>query len=129
MNSSSGAVQPQGPVTPGMVLAGGCERCGAVFHPVRDFCPECTSTLVRPTELDGRGTVYSFAEVHLGVSEAFKERVPYTMALVDTRSGLRILTDIIDAPAEPVEMGQEVVPVYAKDGSGRTVLVYRREDL
>jgi len=116
------------PSAPGMVFAGSCDQCGVLFHPPRGFCPECMSSRVRVEEVEGRGTVYSFTEVHLGVSDAFRDRVPYTMALVETRGGLRILTDIIDASARAVEIGQEVEPVHDRDDTGRVLLFFRRAE-
>lgn len=113
-------------VTEGMVVASRCLACGAAAHPPRDFCPECMSAAVELAEVDGRGTVYSFAEVHLGVSEAFRDKVPYQIALVDTRSGLRILTNIV-GETDGLEIGQEVAPFYERDDAGRMLLLYRRE--
>ncbi len=113
-------------VTPGMVVASHCTACGAAAHPPRDFCPECMSAAVERGEVDGRGTIYSFTEVHLGVSEAFRDKVPYQVALVDTRSGLRILTNIV-GDTDGLEIGQEVTPSYERDDTGRELLLYRRE--
>ncbi len=82
-----------------------CEACGrAVFYP-RDFCPSCGGDRVVWRRLSGRGEVYSFTVVHRHPDPAFRERVPYVVALVDLVEGARLMTEIVDCPPAEVRVG------------------------
>jgi uncharacterized OB-fold protein len=86
------------------------------------------STDVASVEVDGRGVIHSFTEVRLGMSEAFHDKAPYNIALVDTETGLRVLTNIVGQGSDSLIIGQAVEPLYQEDEAGRVVLVYRRRE-
>ncbi|WP_370049877.1 MULTISPECIES: Zn-ribbon domain-containing OB-fold protein [Salipiger] len=67
-----------------------CEACGQPRAYPRPLCPACHSPDTVPFTPSGRGTVYTFTEVHRAPSPAFGEEVPYTIALIDLEEGLRL---------------------------------------
>jgi uncharacterized OB-fold protein len=95
-----------------------CDTCGrAVFHP-RPACNHCGSTAIRFTESVGTGTVYSNTAV------AQRDAPSYSVCLVDVDDGFRMMSSVVDVPADDVAIGQRVrarVEATA-DGSGHRVV-------
>jgi len=58
--------------------------------------------------MSGRGTVYASTVVHRPADESFAAEVPYVVALVDLEEGPRLMTRIVDCPAEDVRTGMPV---------------------
>ncbi len=93
-----------------------CLDCGTFRHYPRAYCPDCLSSETEWVAASGRGTVYSFAVVHRAFHPAFKDDVPYVVALIDLEEGPRMLSDLRDCPPEdaaiemPVEVFFEDVP-------------------
>jgi hypothetical protein len=56
----------------------------------------------------GRGTVYSFTIIHKAPSPAFREKVPYVLALIDLLEGVRMMTNIVECLPDAVEVGMPV---------------------
>ena len=86
-----------------------CER--AYFYP-RDFCPNCGSRDVSWIQATGRGTLHTFAIVHRAPVPAFRDHVPFVVAMVDLEEGPRIPTNLVDVEPDPehihVDMAVEV---------------------
>lgn len=83
------------------------DAAGRPYHYPRHRVPGTLEAATGWTELSGLGTVYSFTIVHQAASRAFRERVPYVVALVDLDEGPRVLTNIETDPAG-VRIGQRV---------------------
>ena len=75
-----------------------CER--AYFYP-RDFCPNCGSRDVSWIQATGRGTLHTFAIVHRAPVPAFRDHVPFVVAMVDLEEGPRIPTNLVDVEPDP----------------------------
>jgi uncharacterized OB-fold protein len=100
-----------------------CARCSKAYHPKRIVCTDCGSTELGWKKASGRGTVYSFSEVHHAALPAFAASVPYTVGLVALEEGVHLMTRFIkdarpiaiDAPARVdfrvLETGQ-LLPVF-----------------
>ncbi len=78
-----------------------CER--AYFYP-RDFCPQCGSRDVAWIQASGRGTLHTFAIVHRAPVPAFRDRVPFVVAMVDLEEGARIPTNLIGVEPDPAHI-------------------------
>lgn len=66
-----------------------CDR--AYFYP-RDICP-FTDCFTRETDWirsSGRGVLHTFAIVHRGPTPAFRDKVPYIVAVVELEEGARM---------------------------------------
>ncbi len=77
-------------LAPTTELAGlSCPQCAeSAFVPPLYQCPSCGTTPLEPRPLSGKGTIYSYTRVEVGVGR-FAERVPFVIALVDLDEGPR----------------------------------------
>ena len=80
---------------------------GRQFLYPRDREPGTLRNDCRWFEIDGGGVVYSFSVVHQAASRAFKDRVPYVLALIDLDGGARIMSHVESDPRD-VEIGARV---------------------
>src|SRR5690348_10190137 len=67
-----------------------CKRCGAHYWPLaqcrnHDDIPRLDEMEWAPTS--GKGTVFSWVIIHQVLNQAFKDEVPYAMALVEMNEG------------------------------------------
>jgi uncharacterized OB-fold protein len=60
-----------------------CTKCGMIRYPPGVACANCASLESEWVAVEGKGTVFSYCEVHHGIQPAFKERVPYMILLVE----------------------------------------------
>ncbi len=85
-----------------------CLDCGTLRFRPRLVCPACLSLRCEWALLSGRGTVHTFGVVHSPIIPAFKDELPYTLALVDLEEGPRMTTRIVDCSPEDVFIGMPV---------------------
>jgi uncharacterized OB-fold protein len=95
-----------------------CSDCGYFLHPPDVACPRCLSADLVPTAVSGRGVIYAFTTARQPFDAAFAPDIPYVVALVELNEqpGLRLLTNIVDAPAEHVTGGAEVEVTFEPRG-------------
>jgi uncharacterized protein len=74
------------------------------YHPKRIVCTETGSSGLEWRRASGRGTVYSFSEVHRAPSPIFAAAVPYTVGLVALEEGVHLFTRLIADPG-PIAIG------------------------
>ena len=60
-----------------------CLDCRLKRLPPTSACPFCASERVQWSPVSGRGTVYSYGEVHHAIQGAFRPHVPYHLLLVE----------------------------------------------
>jgi uncharacterized OB-fold protein len=89
----------------------GCTDCSYLIHPPAHYCPACGGRDASPTEVSGRGTVYSFTVNHQpwdGDAE------PYVIGVVelDEQDGLRLTTNLIEVDPAEVRIGAPVEVVF-----------------
>ena len=89
-----------------------CDACGTVNFPPRVACNICAKTNFTWTELSGRGKIYSFTVYHRVYHPAFKDKVPYVVAVVELEEGPRIISNIIGVPPPDVTCEMPVTVVY-----------------
>ena len=105
-----------------------CRTCGRHYFYPRSFCPACQSADVEWTDVSGRGRLVSYVINHRPLPPADLD-VPQVIALVELEEGVRLLTNIVDSPAEPTALpldapvsvafearGDLKVPVFRLDG-------------
>jgi uncharacterized OB-fold protein len=96
-----------------------CSDCGIIRYPPGAACHNCGSLESEWVPVEGKGTVYSYSEVHHGIQPAFKERTPYLILLVelDTQKGapgpehgLRVGGNLVtpDGELAPPEMVRKI---------------------
>lgn len=85
-----------------------CVSCRSLqFYP-RFFCTHCHGRELEWHETKGTGTVYTFTVIRRPPVEAFKDDVPYILALVELDEGIRIMTRIVNLAPEECAVGMPV---------------------
>ena len=66
-----------------------CDECSLLRYPPTTACPFCSCATSSWAPVEGKGTVYSYLEVHHAIQPAFKAKTPYLVLLVelDTQKG------------------------------------------
>lgn len=106
------------------LVAPRCAECGEFRLPPTPFCPQCQSTQVDWVQLSGRARIYSFAVVNgfPGLREI--TLVPAVVELPDA-PGARLVSNVIDARPEDVEIGAELVVDFHPINGGWLMPVFR----
>jgi uncharacterized OB-fold protein len=92
----------------GVLRIARCGACRAYTHPPQPVCPHCRAPDMAFAPVSGKGTVHSFTINRYQWTPALEP--PYVLAEVELpeRSGLRILSAIVDCPVEAVHIGMPV---------------------
>ena len=100
----------------GRLMITRCADCGYYNHPPTPRCGHCYSEQVAPTEVSGRGTVYSFTVNRQQWSPDLA--VPYVLAVValEEQASVRIFTNVVDVPADDVVIGMPVTVRFEPRG-------------
>ncbi|MFI1293273.1 Zn-ribbon domain-containing OB-fold protein [Streptomyces sp. NPDC020792] len=87
-----------------------CSSCGTYQHPPEPVCSSCLSFDLGGAPVSGRGTVYSYEMATQAFHPAFADKLPLCIAVIelDDQPGLKILSNIIDLPADGVSVGDRV---------------------
>ena len=88
-----------------------CGDCGRLRLPWSFLCPACLSPNAGWIRASGRGTIYSYVVYHVAYDPAFRNDLPYIVALVTLEEGPRFLTNIVDCDHSAVacDMAVEIV--------------------
>ena len=82
-----------------------CTACGHLRYPISRYCPRCLSESTEWEAVDGRGSVYSFGVFRHGYNDAWRDRVPYVVALVQLDAGPTLISTIDGLTDLPVTTG------------------------
>jgi uncharacterized OB-fold protein len=87
-----------------------CNACDNVYFYPRNICPMCFSRDVTWLQASGRGKLHTFGIVERGPTPAFRDHVPYIVALVDLEEGPRMPTNLVgvEANKDAVQIGMAV---------------------
>ena len=75
-----------------------CRECGHVRWPPSIICPKCHAQGSEWILSSGRGKIHSYVVYHQAFHPAFKEKLPYVVAIVELAEGPRILSNIVGSP-------------------------------
>lgn len=100
-----------------------CARCeNHIFYP-RQRCPYCWSDELTWVDASGRATVACFVGAYKPAHPAFRDDVPYIIALVDLIEGPRMLTNIAGVTPDEDFIGLEATVSFDERG-GFTLPVF-----
>ncbi len=88
-----------------------CTSCGAHHVPTRRVCA-CGSSHFDSVESKGSGVIISFTEVHRAPDPAFKEELPYVIAIIELQEGARLMSNIIQSEVSDIGIGKTVQCVF-----------------
>ena len=84
-----------------------CGECGALRHYPQERCPDCLSATHHWAPLSGRGTIYTYVVSHAAFHPFFEDRLPYVVATIDLDEGVRVMSDLDEAP-DQIRIGAAV---------------------
>jgi len=89
-----------------------CDGCATWIHPPSPVCPECLGKQLAPAVASGRATVLTYTLNHHPWVPSPDH--PYCIAIVEVEEqpGLRLMTNIVNCPAEEVRIGMPVRAVF-----------------
>ena len=91
-----------------------CASCGHIRYPVSTICPDCWSADYDWTAMSGRGTVQSYIVFERAYHEAWADRVPYVVALIELDEGPVLISNVTGADPSAVRVGQPVTVVFER---------------
>ncbi|SMO48582.1 hypothetical protein SAMN06265173_103194 [Thalassovita litoralis] len=94
-----------------------CSACGAVQAVPRSYCGACHSNALIWRESNRRGVIASFSIVHRGPTSAFRDHLPYVLALVDMTEGVRLMLNVIGTDRLDTQIGDPVEIVFEPRGA------------
>jgi uncharacterized OB-fold protein len=89
-----------------------CGECGRLRWPPAFLCPGCLSKHAQWVAATGRGTVYSYVVYHVAYHPAFREDLPYVLALVELEEGPHFVTNIVGCEPGAVSCGMAVEVIW-----------------
>jgi len=92
----------------GRLMLQQCGDCGGWIYYPRALCTHCHSDNLEWKQASGEGVIYSYTVCRRPAGPAFKEEVPYVVALIDLKEGPRMLSNVIGCAPEAVRIGQDV---------------------
>lgn len=100
-----------------------CGACRRVHWYPMPRCPHCRRASWHWQHVSAVGEIYSFTNVRHAFDPGRRDALPYVVALVTFAEapGIRLITNIVDAEASNLRIGQRVQPVFPApdDGTGR----------
>ena len=106
-----------------------CVACGAHRYPSRDRCDVCWSTETEWVEASGRAALHSWVIFHQVYHPAFKERVPYNVAMVELEEGPRISTNIVGCENDALRAGMPLQVTFETVAEGVAIPKFRPRDV
>lgn len=85
-----------------------CRACGHVQLIPRSLCEQCQCNELDWHESAREGVVLTFTTVHRAPLPAFKEMVPYVIAIVDMDEGFRVMANALTAARQDLAIGSRV---------------------
>src|SRR5437773_9732727 len=103
-----------------------CRACGALRYYPRALCPSCLSDATDWVLSSGRGTVYTYTVTYQNQAAGFRDELPYVLAYVELDEGPRILTNVVNTPADTVTIGMPVEVVFEDVDEGLAIPKFQR---
>ncbi|MCT9812827.1 Zn-ribbon domain-containing OB-fold protein [Acidovorax sp. Be4] len=86
-----------------------CGQCGQVQCIPRSLCDRCQSSDLPWSASRREGTVLTFTTVYRAPLPAFKEMLPYVIAIVDLDEGFRVMANALSCvPPDALAIGARV---------------------
>lgn len=95
-----------------------CRKCGTLQFPPRARCAQCTSDDLDWETVVAHGHVYSFTVVHRAPTAAFRDDVPYVLALVEFDTHARAMMNVTGCDPDAVHIGMPVDIEFERRESG-----------
>lgn len=98
-----------------------CPNCAKAQFPPGIFCRTCAGSTLSWRESALSGAIHSVTVVHRAPSPAFRQDVPYSLALVDLDEGFRLMLRIRGANHLDARIGDRIRVEFEKIEDGFTL--------
>ena len=104
-----------------------CDKCGYYVHWPRSVCKRCLSFQLTPSEVSGRGVVYTYAVGVQAFHPWFEGRLPYLLAVVELEEqpNLRLVTNLVECTEEDAHINMPVEVTYEHVNAEMTLPMFR----
>ena len=82
-----------------------CDDCAHQHYPGSPVCPNCLSANQSWAPVSGHGTLLSWVRFHRAYWDGFREDVPYAVVLVGLEEGPLMLSNLVGAEPEVLQIG------------------------
>ncbi|MDC1050521.1 OB-fold domain-containing protein [bacterium] len=79
----------------GKLLFQKCNYCGHHWLPARQECPSCLASDYEWKSASGKGIMTSWVVYHTAFIPAFKDRLPYNVAIIKLDEGPQLASNIV----------------------------------
>lgn len=94
----------------GRLLLPRCKDCGKHFFRPEVACTHCFSLNWEWDEASGRGTLYSYSEVHRAPVPGYK--TPFTFAIVHLEEGPTMFSNVVQCAPGQLQIGMPLQVVF-----------------
>lgn len=104
-----------------------CTACARYHWYPKLLCPYCFGASIEWTEVTGEATLYSWTSVRHAFQPAYRDKIPYTVALVEFSDapGVRLVTQLIDGSAPTLRCGMLLRPIFNDTRGPIPTVVFR----
>jgi uncharacterized OB-fold protein len=87
-------------------------------------CPECLHAKSEWVRDSGLGTLWSFCIYHRAFDPAFKDALPYNVALIELDSGPLMISNVLAVEAADLKIGLRVIALTKEVGQDRRLVYF-----
>ena len=98
----------------GVLVLQRCDECARLRYPISPVCPQCICSKATWVEVEPTGEVYSFGVFRHAYNDAWRDRVPYAVALVKLDAGPTLISNIVGVDPGDVHVGRRVTAVFER---------------
>lgn len=96
-----------------------CTDCDTLRWPPRPMCANCQSLNLTWVSTSGKGSLFSWTVVWHTTYSAYKEKIPFAVALIELDDApARLVGHIINYPVEKLEIGLPVEVAFKETVDG-----------
>ena len=88
-----------------------CLNCGA-YYPQVTACTACDSPRMDWVKVSGRGEVFTFCIFHQLYHPAWRDEIPYNVAIVKLQEGPLLMSNIVGCTNADISIGMSVEVVF-----------------
>jgi len=94
-----------------------CAACERAMFPPRSVCTTCRAPSQWRTS-QGRGVIHALTRVERAPLAAFRDEVPYFIALIDLGEGFRIMANLRGDTVFAAKIGDQIDIIFEPVGDG-----------
>lgn len=94
-----------------------CKACGRHQAPTRAAC-RCGGLAFDWVTVSGKATLFSYTVLHRAPDPAFKDDLPYVVAIVEFEQGGRLMSNLVGCAPEAVHCGMALEAVFETVAEG-----------